>query len=93
VSLLFEQNLIELPTTVQFVAGQTLVEQLVTWTPNTRNKCDAVMALWFAEIRAREMIRTQINRHNSYVANPFLSSVRKQEQTVVNLADWTRAAG
>jgi hypothetical protein len=39
------------------------------------------------------MIRTQINRHNSYVANPFLSSVRKQEQTVVNLADWTRAAG
>lgn len=92
-SLLFEQNLIELPTTVQAVGIQTLVEQLVTWAPETRNKADTVMALWFAEIRAREVIRTQINRSSSYQRNPFLSKSRKSEQTVVNLQEWARVAG
>jgi hypothetical protein len=92
-ALLFDQGLIELPTTTQFVAGQTLVEQLVTWAPETRNKTDCVMALWFAEIRAREVIRTQIHRTSSYLANPFLSKNRKKEQTVVNLHEWTRSAG
>lgn len=92
-ALLFEQNLIELPTSVQFVAGQTLIEQLVTWAPDTKNKTDCVMALWFAEIRAREVIRTQIHRTSSYLRNPFLSKNRKSEQTVVNLHEWTRTAG
>ena len=38
-----------------------LIEQLTTWEPlppgvKTKKKTDLVMALWFAEIRARELI-------------------------------------
>jgi len=38
-------NLIELPLQTPMV--KMLVEQLISWAPKTRNKTDAVMALWF----------------------------------------------
>lgn len=65
-SVLFEgwdrnNNLIHLPSRSQDEGVKMLIEQLTTWEPlppgvKTKKKTDLVMALWFAEIRARELI-------------------------------------
>lgn len=49
------ENLIELPNT-QAEEVKTLCEQLCNFFPGTKGKTDCVMALWFAEVRARELI-------------------------------------
>ena len=63
---------------------KALIEQLITWTPTTKGKTDLVMALWFCEIRAREMLN-----HGMYTThhlrNPFLSRSEKSKRVVVNL--------
>lgn len=92
-ALLFEQGLLRMPSPGQFEGGKLMIEELITWAPDTKNKTDAVMALWFAEIRAREILRTQVHRSTSYVNNPFLSHAQRREQTVINLSEWSRAAG
>jgi len=60
-SMLFDahetgQNLIHLPTRSGSEGVKALIEQLTTWFPETKGKTDLVMALWFAEIRARELV-------------------------------------
>ena len=41
---------------------KALVNQLITWKPDTKNKTDVVMALWFCEIRAKELVQSGMNR-------------------------------
>jgi hypothetical protein len=41
---------------------KALVNQLITWKPDTKNKTDVVMALWFCEIRAKELVQSSMNR-------------------------------
>jgi hypothetical protein len=42
------------------------------------------MALWFCEIRAREMLNYgQYNSH--HLKNPFLTSAEKRKRVVVNI--------
>jgi hypothetical protein len=48
-------NLIELPNT-NHEGIKALCEQLCNFFPGTRGKTDTLMALWFAEVRARELI-------------------------------------
>jgi hypothetical protein len=76
-------NLIHLPSD-QTENVKALIEQLITWTPTTKGKTDLVMALWFCEIRAREMLN-----HGMYTThhlrNPFLSRSEKSKRVVVNL--------
>lgn len=90
-AVLFELKLIELPSTYQHEAGKQLVEQLVTWSPETKAKTDLVMALWFAEIRAREIcqagtVGADDNSHG-FQHNRFLSRRRRSQQTTINLND------
>jgi hypothetical protein len=41
---------------------KALIEQLITWSPTTKGKTDMVMALWFCEIRAREMLNQGMHK-------------------------------
>lgn len=76
-------NLIHLPSD-QTEMIKALIEQLITWSPTTKGKTDMVMALWFCEIRAREMLNYgQYATH--HLKNPFLSRSELGKRTVVNL--------
>lgn len=60
-SMLFDgakegRGLIRLPSRSQNEGVKALVEQLTTWFPQSKAKQDTVMALWFAETRARELV-------------------------------------
>lgn len=69
-------HLIRLPSRSQAEGVKMLIEQLTTWEPTpagqkARKKTDCVMALWFAEIGARDVINTQgesFSMNNSYLS-------------------------
>lgn len=64
-----DRGLIRLPSRSQNEGVKALVEQLTTWFPQTKAKQDTVMALWFAETRARELvndIESVFHMNNSY---------------------------
>jgi hypothetical protein len=76
-------NLIHLPSD-QTENIKALIEQLITWSPTTKGKTDIVMALWFCEIRAREMLNQGM--HQTYhMKNPFLSRHEMGKRTVINI--------
>lgn len=76
-------GLIDLPSPKKNEAVKRLVEQLITWAPNTKNKTDIVMALWFAEIRAREI--ANVNQGASHVQNNYLGRYGRGQRAVINL--------
>lgn len=94
-STLFENNPDGKPTLFlpnnngTFPAIAELCEQLIAWAPEVKNqKTDMVMALWFAIIRARELIFLSPTRQSTHLANNFLSRGRSnRERMVVNLED------
>ncbi len=80
--------LIHLPSRSQDEGVKALIEQLTTWEPlppgiKTKRKTDCVMALWFAEIRAREIA----NEVGSvfHLKNSFQSPRDKQRTLTVDL--------
>lgn len=94
IATVFDNGYIELPATHMVEACKTLVEQLITWAPETKNKTDLVMALWFAEIRARELIQANspAKGRNNFVPNRFVTRQGRANQMVVNLNDLAIAA-
>ena len=76
-------NLIHLPSD-QTENVKALIEQLITWSPTTKGKTDMVMALWFCEIRAREMLNQGMHKTH-HLKNPFLSRYEVGKRTVVNI--------
>jgi len=81
-----EDNLIELPST-QGYGVKVLVEELVSWNPEIptrKRRQDTVMALWFAELRAREVIQRSSGRP-SYAQNSFRSENDRSRQVTVDL--------
>ena len=76
-------NLIHLPSD-QTENVKALIEQLITWSPTTKGKTDMVMALWFCEIRAREMLNQGMHKTH-HMKNPFLSRSEIGKRTVVNI--------
>ena len=76
-------NLIHLPSD-QTENVKALIEQLITWSPTTKGKTDMVMALWFCEIRAREMLNQGLNQTH-HLKNPFLSRYERGKRTVINI--------
>jgi len=94
-AVLFENGLIELPSTHLSEPTKQLVEQLITWSPETKSKTDLVMALWFAEIRAREVCKVASIDDDSgqrcFMPNKFLSKRGKSRQIIVNLNDLAAA--
>lgn len=85
----FEGGFMELPATHMVEACKSLVEQLITWAPETKNKTDLVMALWFAEGRAREIIFGSSPQRGAqnFLPNRFISRRGKAQQMLVNLND------
>jgi hypothetical protein len=79
-------NLINLPST-QGYGVKVLVEELVSWNPDIptrKRRQDTVMALWFCELRAREVIQRSSGRA-TYQKNPFRSDADKSRQITVDL--------
>ena len=76
-------NLIHLPSD-QTENIKALIEQLITWSPTTKGKTDMVMALWFCEIRAREMLNHGLHQKH-HMKNPFLSRYEVGKRTVINI--------
>ena len=76
-------NLMHLPSD-QTENVKSLIEQLITWSPTTKGKTDMVMALWFCEIRAREMLNQGIHAKH-HMTNQFLSGSEKRKRMVINI--------
>lgn len=79
--------LIELPSRRGYSAIQSLVEELLTWypTPGQKNmpKQDCLMALWFAELRAR----TISNEWDTtmHMGSSFRTEMDQERQVVVDI--------
>jgi hypothetical protein len=89
-SALFTQNMITLPRSdIQRV--KTLIEQLVTWQPNPPKglKTDVVMALWFAELRALELV-SRAERKNYFRDSPFMTRQDMTDRVLVGAQDTTQ---
>lgn len=80
-------NLIELPCS-NHEGVKSLIEQLVTWAPGTKNVADGVMALWFAEIRAREIVNAGTAYGQSHLRSSFTTRGSRRRQSVINLDEW-----
>lgn len=87
------RSAIELPSRRNHSGLQALVEQLVAWYPTpTMNRApvqDCVMALWFCEIRCRELLDFQDG--SAHWDAGWLSEREREEQVVINI-DWYQAS-
>jgi hypothetical protein len=79
-----DNNLIELPSNEGSEGLKALVQQLITWKPDTRNATDCVMALWFAVIRIREMMQ-QGTSQQRWVQNRWATRAQTYRRTSINL--------
>lgn len=80
------KNLIELPDPGLSEGVKALIEQLITWRPNVRGKDlkqDGPMALWFAELRAREMLGLGAKKQQHHIHNPYLSKADARQRIVI----------
>lgn len=78
-----DRGLIRLPSRSQNEGVKALVEQLVTWFPQSKAKQDTVMALWFAETRARELVNDIESVF--HMNNEYQSERDKRKQVTVDL--------
>ena len=81
-----DNNLIELPSNEGSEGLKTLVQELITWKPDTKNPTDCVMALWFAVIRVRELMQ-QRTKINGYASNRWATRAQINQRMTVNLDD------
>jgi hypothetical protein len=79
-----DNNLIELPSNEGSEGLKSLVQQLITWKPDTKNPTDCVMALWFAIIRVRELMQ-QSSFATKYSTNRWATRKQKDMRYSVNL--------
>lgn len=82
-------NLIHLPSD-RTEGIRLLIDQLITWSPDTKNKTDLVMALWFCEIRARELCQAG-SYGGHFTKNEFLSRADQSKRQVINLNEWDQS--
>ena len=79
-----DNNIIELPSNEGSEGLKALVQQLITWKPDTRNPTDCVMALWFAIIRIREIMQQGSNTQR-WMNNRWSTRAQSQKKTAINL--------
>ncbi len=65
---------------------KALVQQLITWKPETRNATDCVMALWFAVIKVRELMQKG-SKLTQYTNNRWATRQQRQQRYSINLDD------
>jgi terminase large subunit-like protein len=84
-------NMIRLPSRYQSEGARKLVEELTTWNPipaGTRRHTqaghwDTTMALWFAEIRCREIMQGEGSQF--HLGNEFLGARDQEDQFVIDV--------
>jgi hypothetical protein len=79
-----DNNIIELPSNEGSEGMKTLVQELITWKPDTKNPTDCVMALWFAIIRIRELMQ-QSSRASQYQSNRWATKAQMASRGSLNL--------
>ena len=79
-----DRNLIRLPSQTRSESVRALIEQLCSWFPETRGLTDTVMALWFAEIRCRELMVSDFSGWHIN-SNEFTSQRDAAGQMVVDV--------
>jgi hypothetical protein len=85
---LFEQRLIDLPTTRDSEEVKSLVDQLINWRPDlTRNdlkktKTDIVMSLWFCELRAIELV-LRSNSDNNFKESKYTTEYSRRNRRII----------
>ena len=80
-------NLLELPSQDGSEGIKALIQQLITWKPDTKGKTDCVMALWFCELRAKEVIsNARINQ--SHITNRWATRKQLEGRFTVNVNDY-----
>jgi hypothetical protein len=77
-------NLISLPSPRGNEHVRALTEQLVNYFPKTKGHTDTLMAMWFAEVRCRELV-TSLNE-NMYTDSEYLSQRGLESRQVIDLA-------
>jgi hypothetical protein len=92
-----DNNIIELPSNEGSEGLKTLVQELITWKPDTRNPTDCVMALWFAVIRIREMMQQSSNA-SKWMQNRWTTQAQASRRQAVNLDEafadqWSQTYG
>lgn len=89
-------NLISLPDIAKNEAVKALIEQLILWDPNVKTKHrkqDAVMALWFAELKAREVLSTARRGEQWFMENQFTSQRDRDKRLVIPLDEYAALGG
>jgi hypothetical protein len=81
-----DNNIIELPSNEGSEGLKALVQQLITWKPDTRNATDCVMALWFVIIRIRELMQQQSGAAK-WMQNRWATRAQTHRKTSINLDD------
>jgi hypothetical protein len=79
-----KNNLIELPSTESAEGVKALVQQLITWKPNTKGKTDCVMAMWFAVLRCREFMQQNSNIQR-WAHNRWATRAQREKRYTINL--------
>ena len=79
-----DNNLIELPSNEGSEGLKTLVQELITWKPDTKNPTDCVMALWFAIIRVRELMQRSSNM-GQFAQNRWVTQSQINQRQSINL--------
>ena len=92
-----DNGIIELPSNEGSEGLKTLVQELITWKPDTKNPTDCVMALWFAIIRIRELMQ-QSSRVGQYQQNRWATRAQMASRGSLNLDEafaeqWSQTYG
>ncbi len=77
-------NSIEFPSTDGSEGLKALIQQLMTWRPNTKGKTDCVMALWFAVLRVQELMQAA-SFTNRYKENRWATRAQLKKRQSINL--------
>lgn len=90
-----DDNLIELPDSDMSQGIKTLIEELISWQPGKLGKqlkMDGPMALWFFELRAREVLGIGKRRTMQFLDNPYLSRGDRERRVVVPMDSFRYAS-
>ena len=82
-----QDNLLSLPSHENNEHIKALINQLITWKSDTKGPTDLVMALWFCEIRAQELVRQGMYQQ-THMSNRWATKKNRYSQSVVNLDDY-----
>lgn len=93
---LFDEQLIELPSSHNSEGIKALIEQLITWQPGVKGKdlkMDLPMALWFAEMRIRGMVEQHTMKSVSHRGSRWMPRYRQRAQNVIYLDEYDDPEG